>query len=125
MAIRGLMNADESAAVQREVGKVSMARVDEVVVDRREWINPYSTACPRFDLCSRAEADENRTPLEVSPTSIVIGKPGSSTNTGMVWGSETRFLAYAGPFVLAAGSNIRFRAVDVNGNIEATHELTA
>jgi hypothetical protein len=40
MAIRGLMNADESAAVQREVGKVSMARVDEVVVDRREWINP-------------------------------------------------------------------------------------
>ena len=32
---------------------------------------------------------------------------------------------YAGPFVLAAGSNIRFRAVDVNGNIEATHELTA
>ena len=32
---------------------------------------------------------------------------------------------YAGPFVLAAGSNIRFRAVDVNGNIEATQELTA
>ena len=32
---------------------------------------------------------------------------------------------YADPFVLAAGSNIRFRAVDVNGNIEATHELTA
>jgi hypothetical protein len=32
---------------------------------------------------------------------------------------------YAGPFVLVAGSNIRFRAVDVNGNIEATHELTA
>jgi len=32
---------------------------------------------------------------------------------------------YAGPFVLAAGSNIRFRAVDVNGNIEATHELAA
>lgn len=32
---------------------------------------------------------------------------------------------YADPFVLAAGSNIRFRAVDVNGNIEATHVLTA
>jgi lysophospholipase L1-like esterase len=32
---------------------------------------------------------------------------------------------YADPFVLAAGSNIRFRAVDVNGNIEATHILTA
>jgi hypothetical protein len=32
---------------------------------------------------------------------------------------------YADPFVLVAGSNIRFRAVDVNGNIEATHELTA
>jgi len=26
---------------------------------------------------------------------------------------------------LAAGSNIRFRAVDVNRNIEATHVLTA
>jgi hypothetical protein len=32
---------------------------------------------------------------------------------------------YADPFVLAAGSNIRFRAVDVSGNIEATHLLTA
>jgi len=32
---------------------------------------------------------------------------------------------YADPFVLPAGSNIRFRAVDVNGNIEATHVLTA
>jgi hypothetical protein len=32
---------------------------------------------------------------------------------------------YADPFVLVAGSNIRFRAVDVNGNIEATHVLTA
>jgi hypothetical protein len=32
---------------------------------------------------------------------------------------------YADPFVLVPGSNIRFRAVDVNGNIEATHELTA
>jgi len=32
---------------------------------------------------------------------------------------------YADPFVLPAGSDIRFRAVDVNGNIEATHELTA
>jgi len=26
---------------------------------------------------------------------------------------------------LTAGSNIRFRAVDVNGNIEATQSLTA
>lgn len=32
---------------------------------------------------------------------------------------------YTDPFVLAAGSNIRFRAVDVNGNIETTHVLTA
>jgi hypothetical protein len=31
---------------------------------------------------------------------------------------------YAGPFVLAAGNNIRFRAVDVNGNTEATQLLT-
>jgi hypothetical protein len=35
------------------------------------------------------------------------------------------FQRYMGPFVLAAGGNIRFRAVDVNGNIEATQSLTA
>jgi lysophospholipase L1-like esterase len=35
------------------------------------------------------------------------------------------FQRYTGPFVLTAGSNIRFRAVDVNGNIEATQSLTA
>ena len=29
------------------------------------------------------------------------------------------------PFFLAAGDNIRFRAVDVNGNTEPTHVLTA
>ena len=32
---------------------------------------------------------------------------------------------YAGPLFLATGDNIRFRAVDVNGNIEATQSLTA
>jgi lysophospholipase L1-like esterase len=32
---------------------------------------------------------------------------------------------YVGPFVLATGDNIRFRAVDVNGNTELTHVLTA
>lgn len=31
---------------------------------------------------------------------------------------------YVGPFVLASGSGIRFRAVDVNGNTEATRSLT-
>ncbi len=31
---------------------------------------------------------------------------------------------YAGPFVLASGSNIRFRAMDVNGNTEITQSLT-
>jgi hypothetical protein len=35
------------------------------------------------------------------------------------------FQRYMAPFVLATGSNIRFRAVDVNGNIEATQSLTA
>jgi lysophospholipase L1-like esterase len=32
---------------------------------------------------------------------------------------------YVGPFVLATGDNIRFRAVDLNGNTELTHVLTA
>jgi lysophospholipase L1-like esterase len=32
---------------------------------------------------------------------------------------------YGGPLFLATGDNIRFRAVDVNGNIEATQSLTA
>jgi hypothetical protein len=32
---------------------------------------------------------------------------------------------YEGPFVLPPGGNIRFRAVDVNGNTETTQSLTA
>jgi lysophospholipase L1-like esterase len=32
---------------------------------------------------------------------------------------------YTAPFALVTGSNIRFRTVDVNGNIEATQSLTA
>jgi lysophospholipase L1-like esterase len=32
---------------------------------------------------------------------------------------------YVAPFLLATGDNIRFRAVDVNGNTELTHVLTA
>jgi lysophospholipase L1-like esterase len=32
---------------------------------------------------------------------------------------------YTGPFLLSTGSNIRFRAVDVNGNTEATRVLAA
>jgi hypothetical protein len=35
------------------------------------------------------------------------------------------FQRYAGPLPLATGSNIRFRAVDVNGNIEATQSIAA
>jgi lysophospholipase L1-like esterase len=32
---------------------------------------------------------------------------------------------YVGPLLLATGDNVRFRAVDVNGNTELTHVLTA
>ena len=35
------------------------------------------------------------------------------------------WVRYDGRFFLATGDNIRFRAVDVNGNVEATHSLTA
>jgi hypothetical protein len=33
------------------------------------------------------------------------------------------FERYEGPLLLASGSELRYRAVDVNGNTEATHVL--
>jgi len=53
-----------------------------------------------------------------------------ATDNAGVAGIEYRlnlsvFQRYAGPLLLAAGSNIRFRAVDVNGNTEATQSIAA
>jgi hypothetical protein len=53
-----------------------------------------------------------------------------ATDNAGVSGIEYRlnlsgFLRYAGPLLLATGSNIRFRAVDVNGNTEATQSIAA
>ena len=72
-------------------------------------------------------------PLTTASTAVIEG--GSlvsleATDDVGVAGIEYRlnlgaFQRYMGPFVLTAGSNIRFRAVDVNGNIEATQSLTA
>ena len=72
-------------------------------------------------------------PVTTASTTVVEG--GSlvsleATDDVGVAGIEYRlnlgaFQRYLGPFVLTAGGNIRFRAVDVNGNIEATQSLTA
>ena len=53
-----------------------------------------------------------------------------ATDNAGVAGIEYRlnlsaFQRYAGPLLLATGSNIRFRAVDVNGNTEATQSIAA
>jgi hypothetical protein len=53
-----------------------------------------------------------------------------ATDNAGVAGIEYRlnlsvFQRYAGPLLLAEGSNIRFRAVDVNGNTEATQSIAA
>lgn len=34
------------------------------------------------------------------------------------------YVRYTGPFAVAAGTTVTYRAVDVNGNVEASHELT-
>lgn len=39
--------------------------------------------------------------------------------------ADGAYRRYTGPVVLAAGTTITYRAVDVNGNIEASHTLTA
>jgi hypothetical protein len=39
-------------------------------------------------------------------------------------GAPTAWTRYAGPVTVPAGTSIRFRAVDVNGNVEATQTLT-
>ena len=53
-----------------------------------------------------------------------------ATDNAGVAGIEYRlnlsaFQPYEGPLPLATGSNIRFRAVDVNGNTEATQSIAA
>ena len=72
-------------------------------------------------------------PLTTASTAVVEGGilvSLEATDDVGVAGIEYRlnlgaFQRYVGPFVLTTGSNIRFRAVDVNGNIETTQSLAA
>jgi lysophospholipase L1-like esterase len=72
-------------------------------------------------------------PLTTASTSVVEGGllvSLAATDDVGVAGIEYRlnlgaFQRYDGPFVLPTGSGIRYRAVDVNGNIETTQSLTA
>jgi len=105
-------------------------------VSRRDYFHPTLKGQQRLaHLTWRATFDfsDQVPPLTTASTAVVEG--GSlvsleATDDVGVAGIEYRlnlgaFQRYMGPFVLTAGGNIRFRAVDVNGNIEATQSLTA
>ena len=75
---------------------------------------------------------------QVAPSSSASPDPATSTVTltatddvgvsGIEYRLSTDTLGYrryTGPVTLAPGTTITFRAVDVNGNVEATHALTA
>jgi hypothetical protein len=105
-------------------------------VSRRDYFHPSLQGQQRLaNVAWGATFDftDQIPPVTTASTAVVEG--GSlvsldATDDVGVAGIEYRlnlggFQRYMAPFVLTAGSNIRFRAVDVNGNIEATQSLTA
>jgi len=105
-------------------------------VSRRDYFHPSLRGQQRLAKVTwNATFDftDQIPPVTMASTTVVEGGTLVSlkaTDDVGVAGIEYRlnlgaFQRYMGPFVLTAGSNIRFRAVDVNGNIEATQSLTA
>jgi lysophospholipase L1-like esterase len=105
-------------------------------VSRRDYFHPSLHGQQRLaNVAWEATFDFTDQIPPVTTASTVVVEGGSlvsldATDDVGVAGIEYRlnlggFRRYVAPFVLAAGSNIRFRAVDVNGNIEATQSLTA
>jgi lysophospholipase L1-like esterase len=93
-------------------GQQRLARVTwSVTFDFTDQIPPVTTA-------STAAAEGGS--LVTLEATDVVGVAGVEYRLNL-----GAFQRYMGPFVLTAGSNIRFRAVDVNGNTEATQSLTA
>ncbi len=104
-------------------------------VSRRDYFHPSLRGQQRLaQVTWRATFDFSDLipPVTAARTAVVEGGTLVSLEAGDdvgVAGIEYRlnlgiFQRYAGPFVLAAGGSIRFRAVDVNGNTEATQSLT-
>jgi lysophospholipase L1-like esterase len=104
-------------------------------VSRRDYFHPSlqgQRRLARVAWSATFDFSDQIPPVTTASTTVVEG--GSlvsleATDDVGVAGIEYRlnlgaFQRYTGPFVLTAGSNIRFRAVDVNGNIEATQSLT-
>jgi lysophospholipase L1-like esterase len=105
-------------------------------VSRRDYFHPSlkgQQRLARVTWGATFDFSDQVPPVTTATTAVVEG--GSlvsleATDDVGVAGIEYRlnlgaFQRYMGPFVLATGSNIRFRAVDVNGNIETTQSLTA
>jgi lysophospholipase L1-like esterase len=105
-------------------------------VSRRDYFHPSLKGQQRLAQVTWSatfDFSDQVPPVTTASTAVVEGGilvSLEATDDIGVAGLEYRlnlggFQRYMGPFVLTAGSNIRFRAVDVNGNIEATQSLTA
>lgn len=105
-------------------------------VSRRDYFHPsldgqrglaQVTWAATFDYTDQAPPTSTATTAPVEGgTGVILAAADDVAVAGIEYRLDLGpWQRYADPFVLAAGSNIRFRAVDVNGNIEATHELTA
>ena len=105
-------------------------------VSRRDYFHPSlrgQQRLARITWSASFDFSDLIPPATAASTSDVEGGVLVSleaTDNAGVAGIEYRlnlsvFQRYAGPLLLAEGSNIRFRAVDVNGNTEATQSIAA
>jgi lysophospholipase L1-like esterase len=105
-------------------------------VSRRDYFHPSlrgQRRLARVTWSTNFDFSDLTPPVTTASTAVVEGGVlvsfGATDNAGVA-GIEYRlnlsaFQRYAGPLLLATGSNIRFRAVDVNGNTEATQSIAA
>ena len=105
-------------------------------VSKRDYFHPSirgQTRLARVAWSSSFDFTDQTPPISTAVTMLTEGGLVVSleaTDDVGVAGIEYRlnlgaWQRYTGPFLLPTGSNIRFRAVDVNGNTEATRVLTA
>jgi hypothetical protein len=105
-------------------------------VSRRDYFHPSIQGQKRLARITWAATFDFSDQVAPISTATVVSVEGGfsvsldATDDIGVAGIEYRsnlgpWQRYAGPLFLATGDNIRFRAVDVNGNIEATQSLTA
>jgi lysophospholipase L1-like esterase len=105
-------------------------------VSRRDYFHPSIDGQKRLARITWAATFDFSDQVAPISTATVVSVEGGisvslhATDDVGVAGFEYRsnlgpWQRYAGPLFLASGDNIRFRAVDVNGNVEATQSLTA